>query len=271
MAHDGGDVPSVAINVIKKNHVSTFGAAIYRKVPKTLNEQFDNSNSFEIEAFEFTDNDQFSNLNSFLHQLGSCVLYMSETIVGHNQQPVNSDNRKIMNVLSASMAEVIPLKKIFFVLKPDTMPCLTKLVGKTTHALSTVESERSLSVPCIECLFHCLRLRDDVSIQGQFHLKFGALNTYMRIDSAASDAINLLPKSDDPSPFGSLFGVLNRCKTKFGSRLLERWLRQPLLDVEEINKRLDIVEVLKTSAVFRNQLRDGALRSIPDIEPVIAK
>jgi len=30
----------------------------------------------------------------------------------------------------------------------------------------------------------------------------------MKVDSAAAEAVNLLPKSDHPSKFGSLYGVL---------------------------------------------------------------
>ena len=44
----------------------------------------------------------------------------------------------------------------------------------------------------------------------------------MRMDSAGAAAIHLLPRSDDPSPYASVFGVLNRCNTKMGKRLLER-------------------------------------------------
>jgi DNA mismatch repair ATPase MutS len=93
----------------------------------------------------------------------------------------------------------------------------------------------------------------------------------MRIDSAAAEAVNLLPKSDHPSQFGSIYGVLNRCKTKMGSRLLERWLRQPLIDAIEINKRLDIVEIFKSNTLYRNKLIDGPLKGVPDLDNHISK
>eukprot|EP01035_Chromulina_nebulosa_P027980 gene27980-36867_t len=91
----------------------------------------------------------------------------------------------------------------------------------------------------------------------------------MRLNSSAADAINLLPKPDHPSQFGSLYGILNRCKTKMGSRLLERWLRQPLVDENEINLRLDIVETIKESTTARHQLSEESLKSIPDLEIIM--
>jgi len=58
---------------------------------------------------------------------------------------------------------------------------------------------------------------------GKYEIQLKSLAQYMKLDSAAAEAVNLLPKSDHPSKFGSLYGVLNRCKTKMGSRFLERY------------------------------------------------
>ena len=71
-------------------------------------------------------------------------------------------------------------------------------------------------------LYNHLQLSNEEECQNHCDLTFGSLSQYMCLDSAASNAINLFPKSDDPSPFASLFGLLNRCKTKMGQRLLER-------------------------------------------------
>lgn len=59
---------------------------------------------------------------------------------------------------------------------------------------------------------------------GAYIISPGSLDVYMKLDSKAADAINLFPKSDDPSVYGSLYGLLNRCKTKMGQRLLDRYV-----------------------------------------------
>jgi DNA mismatch repair protein MSH2 len=135
------------------------------------------------------------------------------------------------------------------------------------------ETERPIGFGCIECLISVLSLSSSSGENraGTYTVELASLESFMRLDSAAAEAVNLLPKADHPSQFGSLYGVLNRCKTKMGSRVLDRWLRQPLVDDVEINKRLDIVELLTNSALLRGKLVDEGLKAIPDLDSIISK
>lgn len=69
---------------------------------------------------------------------------------------------------------------------------------------------------------------------------------------------------------GSLFAILNHCKTRMGSRLLEAWLRQPLVDKAAIEERYDLVGLFKDEMQLRGQLQD-TLKTAPDVEQIVAK
>lgn len=199
--------------------------------------------------------------------MGSCILYLSD----EHEELSKGDGKKLKNLCESRDIERVYVKKSIFTKKGEIASTISKLCGQQTHVTNVAETERPLGYSCIECLSSCLRLLDNDDNFGKYDLRLGSLDKFMRLDSAAAEAINLLPKSDHPSQFGSVFGVLNRCKTKMGSRLLERWLRQPLVDDVEINARLDVVEVLKFSTSFRNKLCDGPLKNIPDLDNVVAK
>jgi DNA mismatch repair protein MutS len=64
---------------------------------------------------------------------------------------------------------------------------------------------------------------------------------------------------------GSLLGVLDQTVTPMGARLLRHWMRYPLLDVEEINARLDAVEEAKENPLARDAIRE-ALGGVHDLE-----
>ena len=64
---------------------------------------------------------------------------------------------------------------------------------------------------------------------------------------------------------GSLLGVLDATLTPMGGRLLRRWLGQPLLNVDALNRRLDGVAAWHDDAPLRAELRQ-LLRGFGDLE-----
>ncbi len=69
---------------------------------------------------------------------------------------------------------------------------------------------------------------------------------------------------------GSLLGVLDRCATAMGSRLLADWLLQPLVDLDRIRARHDAVGDLVERAILRDDLL-AQLRRVRDVERLSAK
>ncbi|MBI5478235.1 MAG: DNA mismatch repair protein MutS, partial [Deltaproteobacteria bacterium] len=64
---------------------------------------------------------------------------------------------------------------------------------------------------------------------------------------------------------GSLLGVLDGTLTPMGGRMLRRWLAFPLVDVAQIRRRQDAVELLVEHAALRERLRT-ILQEIGDLE-----
>jgi DNA mismatch repair protein MutS len=63
----------------------------------------------------------------------------------------------------------------------------------------------------------------------------------------------------------SLLWVLDDTRTAMGSRLLSRWLNQPLLDLSRLSARQDAIEAFVNNAVLRVELR-ALLNNLPDLE-----
>lgn len=68
--------------------------------------------------------------------------------------------------------------------------------------------------------------------QKQFTLKKYTLSQYLRLDVAALKALNVFPQNSEgvSGQGGSLYGLINQCRTSIGSRLLKKWLKQPTTD-----------------------------------------
>lgn len=102
--------------------------------------------------------------------------------------------------------------------------------------LVTAEFELKQAMSALSALLIYLSLLSDPSLLGQFRIYRHDLSQYMKLDASAVKALNLMPS---PTELGgnknmSLYGLLNRCKTAQGQRLLARWLKQPLVNLHEI-------------------------------------
>ncbi|KAH1028119.1 hypothetical protein HUJ05_001513 [Dendroctonus ponderosae] len=108
-----------------------------------------------------------------------------------------------------------------------------------------------------------------------YRLKKVDAQRYVRIDNAALYALNILPKptfnSEGAPVFTqtaksySLSGILNRCVTSQGKRLLEQWIKQPQKDFNLINERLDVVGCFVRNSEVRTLITKDALTKIPDL------
>ena len=69
---------------------------------------------------------------------------------------------------------------------------------------------------------------------------------------------------------GSLYWLMDETKTAMGTRLLRRWIQQPLIDKERILKRQDVVQVFLDYFFERSDLADS-LKSVYDIERLASR
>ena len=93
---------------------------------------------------------------------------------------------------------------------------------------------------------------------------------YMSLDVSARRNLELTERMRDKSKKGTLIWVLDKTKTSMGGRMLRRWVNDPLIDVKEINERLDAVEELKDSLMLRGDIGES-LNKVYDIERLAGK
>jgi len=112
-----------------------------------------------------------------------------------------------------------------------------------------------------------LQLLQQLPLDGKhFHkLELYFSNRSMVIDSITSRNLELTQSLRENSKQGSLLGLLDRCMTGMGRRLLRRWIEQPLLDKHKIEERLDAVEEFLQKPLQRRDLQ-RKLQDIFDLE-----
>ena len=93
---------------------------------------------------------------------------------------------------------------------------------------------------------------------------------YMLLDSSSRRNLELCETLREKQKRGSLLWVLDKTKTAMGARTLRSYIEQPLIDKEDIVKRLDAVAELKDNAITREELREY-LAPVYDLERLISR
>lgn len=142
---------------------------------------------------------------------------------------------------------------------------LSRLLTCEVAAGILPQSESKLAMGAASALIKYLGLMTDDHNFGQYRLYQHDLAQYMKLDASALRALNLMPGPRDGSKNMSLYGLLNKCKTSIGTRLLAQWLKQPLMNLEEIEKRQILVEAFVEDTELRQTMQEEHLKSIPDL------
>ena len=131
-------------------------------------------------------------------------------------------------------------------------------------------SDKRLAISSINALIEYIEETQKTSLDHINKITIYQISKYMSLDINARRNLEITEKMRDKSKKGTLLWVLDKTATSMGGRLLRRWLNDPLIDVKEINQRLDAVEELKDNLILRGDIIEN-LKKVYDIERLAGK
>ena len=102
------------------------------------------------------------------------------------------------------------------------------------------------------------------------HINPYLTSKFMLLDSSSRRNLELTETLREKQKRGSLLWVLDKTKTAMGARQLRSYLEQPLIEKEEIEKRLNAVEALYNESFLRDELREY-LSPVYDLERLLGR
>ncbi len=131
-------------------------------------------------------------------------------------------------------------------------------------------SEKKLAIPSIHALVEYMEQTQKTSLDHINKIVIYSISRYMALDINARRNLEITEKLRDKSKKGTLLWVLDKTSTSMGGRALRRWLNDPLVEVLEINRRLQAVKELKENVMLRGELIEQ-LKKVYDIERLAGK
>ncbi|CAE5967736.1 unnamed protein product [Arabidopsis arenosa] len=211
---------------------------------------------------EFLDDSRFTNLESSLIALGA------KECIFPAESGKSNECKSLYDSLERCAVMLTERKKHEFKGR-DLDSDLKRLVKGNIEPVRDLVSGFDLATPALGALLSFSELLSNEDNYGNFTIRRYDIGGFMRLDSAAMRALNVMESKTDANKNFSLFGLMNRtCTAGMGKRLLHMWLKQPLVDLNEIKTRLDIVQCFVEEAGLRQDLRQH-LKRISDVERLL--
>ncbi|KAK8498094.1 hypothetical protein V6N12_025740 [Hibiscus sabdariffa] len=104
------------------------------------------------------------------------------------------------------------------------------------------------------------------------------MDNFLKLDAAAHEALQIFQVDKHPSHMGigrakegfSVFGIMNKCVTLMGRRLLRNWFLRPILNLENLNNRLNVISFFLSSEELMVSLSE-TLKSVKDVPHILKK
>jgi DNA mismatch repair protein MutS len=184
----------------------------------------------------------------------------------------HSDNNLIMEVLSIGIEELV-IKDDFNINIVDILKNKHQININIYDNTNELEEYKHLykdieDVRYIESIRHLLSYLNETQKRSLTHLqKVNIIDskTYLKMDVNTKRNLELTESLRLKSRNFSLLWLLDKTKTAMGSRLLKIWIENPLINIDEINRRYDIVETLLEEFILKEELR-ALLYEVYDLE-----
>ena len=131
-------------------------------------------------------------------------------------------------------------------------------------------SDRYLAVNAIGILLKYVEETQKIKPENLNKIVLYEVVKYMALDINSRRNLELTERLKDKSKKGTLLWVLDKTETSMGGRLIRRWINDPLVNVDDINARLDAVEEIKNDLLLSDRIVES-LKSIYDIERLAGK
>ncbi|KAK7156797.1 hypothetical protein R3I94_006744 [Phoxinus phoxinus] len=158
---------------------------------------------------------------------------------------------------------------------------------KIPYLSSCIPLDSVLMVRSIGGLLKCLERRGvGLDLEGCIGVPIFQFLTYtlkdvVYVDSDTYSALQIFKSELHPSVFKlqsgekeglSLYGILNRCRSKFGSLLLRQWFHRPTRDLNILNRRQEVIRFFTTPRNFADLgTLLSCLRNIKNISALLHK
>lgn len=136
-------------------------------------------------------------------------------------------------------------------------------------ALSFLEHSDA-GMQAVVLMYHYLKTTCESALEHCKQFFLYDTQDFLILDVSTQRNLELITNLHDGSREHTLLSVLDKAATAMGSRTIKKWIQRPLLRQDQIEQRLDAVELFVHSSVERNALTE-LLKQCGDLERIVGR
>ena len=205
--------------------------------------------------------------NNFSRLLDEIARYSPAEIIVNNM--MFSSNEEIDTIKERFQSYISKISDEKFIDESSQIEKNYKIIDTNNEEIKNLEN-RGLALNAISELVYYFNETQKTKLEHVNKIQIYNTTKYMCLDINARRNLEITERMRDKSKRGTLLWVLDKTCTSMGGRNLRRWLNNPLIDIKEINDRLDAVEELKENMMLKGEIIES-LKKVYDIERLIGK
>lgn len=135
--------------------------------------------------------------------------------------------------------------------------------------LSKIKNKRLTIVSLANLLDYIYKFYDD-NLKHINNIEVLEISNFLELEANTRTNLELHRNLNNNTKDDTVLKILDQADTVMGSRIINEWLERPLIDIEKINRRLDIVEFFYENPI-ESQNISNFLDDIYDLERLIGK
>ena len=135
--------------------------------------------------------------------------------------------------------------------------------------LSKIESKRLSIVSLANLLDYIYKFYDD-NLKHINTIEVLEISNYLELEANTRNNLELHRNLNNNTKDDTVLKILDQADTVMGSRIINEWLERPLVDIDKINRRLDIVDYFYNNPIDSQNI-SNFLSDIYDLERLVGK
>ena len=237
---------------------------------------FIDTSTGEVQLVEFEDDNECSKLDTIMSQVKPKEIIIEKNNLSNLANKIvkfNASSRPIFNEIKPE-TEFYDYEKTYDMLTSDSSDYFQDIDNWPLVLREYYQNEKKVGFSAFGALLYYLKwLQLDKSL-----LSMGNMKEYdpvrsqssLILDGVTLQNLEIFSNTFDNTEKGTLFQLFNRSITPMGKRMMKKWLMHPLLNMDDINKRLDSVDQMMTNLEVRD-LFESSFSRLPDLERLLSK